>query len=243
MKAQVEEFYATFKGNHFYKDIPMICAPGVHELVAESAQQYLTEPGASVLDVGCGQGALALRLSDLGYDVEACDIFDRCQCKDVVKFTRTSAEDAQFDRMYDAVFIIELIEHVEAPFDLLRQYARYVKPGGHLFVSTPNVESDHSRVWFALKGEHWFFRQHDFDHSGHIMPFHRFQLDYVLPFIDMTLLEERGIPDKRAYRPGLAYIFAKLLRLCQALKAAPRNSGAVRLWVLQKKTGTEGEGV
>lgn len=30
MRTEVAEFYAKFEGHHFYKHIPMLCAPGVH---------------------------------------------------------------------------------------------------------------------------------------------------------------------------------------------------------------------
>jgi SAM-dependent methyltransferase len=38
----------------------------------------------------------------------------------------------------DAVFAVETIEHLENPRALVREMARMVKPGGWIFVTTPN---------------------------------------------------------------------------------------------------------
>lgn len=58
---------------------------------------------------------------------------------------RLPAEDGELD----AVVSIDGIEHIERPFDFVAECARVIRPGGRLFVSTPNVSSLRSRWrWF-----------------------------------------------------------------------------------------------
>lgn len=233
MKASVEKFYEEFDGDRHYKEIPMICAAGLHELIEERAHHHLTQ-GARVLDVGCGQGALSLRLADGGFQVDACDLVDRCQCKDVVNFIHAKAEEIEFPDEYDGIFVVELVEHVESPYAIFRQYVKNLKPGGYFFVSTPNVESDFSRIWFAVMGEHWHFRKDDIERIGHIMPVFQFQIDYIAEELGLTVVEEKRLPEHRGYTIGLVWLIAKLVRLYRKLKGKEPSTGHVRLWVLRK---------
>jgi len=54
----------TLRGNH-YKGIVSRAREGVHEHAVELVKG-LVPPGASVLDLATGEGALALRLKDAG---------------------------------------------------------------------------------------------------------------------------------------------------------------------------------
>lgn len=214
-----------------YQGIPMLCEDGLHELIAAEAAALLPK-GASVLDVGCGQGALSLRLADQGFRVDACDQFDHCKCKDRVTFIHERAEDAAVGAAYDAIFLVELLEHVEAPFALLKRYAGRLKPGGRLFVSTPNVDSDLSRAWFFLKGRHWYFDEQCVERDGHITPIHAFQVRHHCRELGLSVVSQRTVLENRAPR-GAFGAAVLLLRAFQLLRGAPRNDGKIALWVLQ----------
>ena len=54
----------------------------------------------------------------------------------------------------DAVGSNEGIEHVERPFDFVAECARVLRPGGRLFLSTPNVSSLRSRWRWLWTGFH-----------------------------------------------------------------------------------------
>jgi 2-polyprenyl-3-methyl-5-hydroxy-6-metoxy-1,4-benzoquinol methylase len=88
--------------------------------------------GAKVLDLGSGAGAWAKRLHDRGYSVTACDVeapTDRFYFLwQVVDLNRNFGETfgkAQFD----AVSIIEVIEHLENPRHVFRQIKSLLKKG------------------------------------------------------------------------------------------------------------------
>ena len=50
-----------------------------------------------------------------------------------------------------------MLEHADEPEALVRRYARFLKPGGSLFVTVPNAASTHRRIGFAAGLMHDLF--------------------------------------------------------------------------------------
>jgi len=100
------------------------------------------------LDVGCGGGLLAEALARLGAKVtgidvspEAIDVARRHAREEGLSVTyRTgSAESLARSRAkFDAVFALEVVEHVADIGSFLKALARLLKPGGLLILSTLN---------------------------------------------------------------------------------------------------------
>ncbi|MEY3182714.1 MAG: hypothetical protein RLZ35_699 [Pseudomonadota bacterium] len=105
-----------------------------------------------VLDVGCGGGILAEGLSKRGAIVTGIDaaeaVIDCAQ-----KHARDQSLNIHYDvstaeawlennpdkaETFDVVTCLELIEHVADPARLVRSLSAFIKPGGHLFLSTLN---------------------------------------------------------------------------------------------------------
>jgi len=216
-----------------YKGIPMICVEGLHELVHEIAVKYV-DRGQQILDVGCGRGAFALRMADAGYKADACDILDHCMCKDHVNFFCVSAEEARFDKKYAAIFLLEILEHTDSPFSVVRQYAKHLEPGGYLIVSTPNVDSSISRSWFMLSGRHWYFEDINVKSDGHINPIHDFQLNHIFAELDLEQVERASVHESRVLRFGIHWLTYQLLQAYQSVKRIPRNNGPATVTVVRK---------
>lgn len=96
-----------------------------------------------VLDAGCGTGRATAALARRHANVVAVDIGERlvtrarqrCECRPVVG----SVVSLPFpDATFDVVLSTEVIEHVTHPPDAVKEFARVLKPGGHLVLSTPN---------------------------------------------------------------------------------------------------------
>lgn len=103
------------------------------------------EPGAKILDLAAAQGNFSLTLSEMGYDVTWNDL--RAELADYVRlkyergrlsFAPGNAFDLHFDSPFDGVLITEVIEHTAHPDDFLRRTAQMVRPGGYIFMTTPN---------------------------------------------------------------------------------------------------------
>jgi 2-polyprenyl-3-methyl-5-hydroxy-6-metoxy-1,4-benzoquinol methylase len=104
-------------------------------------------PRARVLDLGCSQGLLAGPLRAKGVRVTGVDVLppDRVG-KDLEAYYQQDLEEPlelPEGRIFDAVVISDVLEHVREPQRLLRAARQHLKPDGRLFVSTGNVA-----LWF-----------------------------------------------------------------------------------------------
>ncbi len=69
-----------------------------------------------------------------------------------VQLQPTTLADARFpDQSFDVVVIFHVLEHVPSPRQLCSEIFRILRPGGLLFVETPNVET----LWFRILGRRW----------------------------------------------------------------------------------------
>jgi exopolysaccharide biosynthesis WecB/TagA/CpsF family protein len=106
--------------------------------------------GGRLLDVGCGNGAYTLELAKRFKEVVAIDV-EPNRLGELVRQQRTSGQAGEIetrllsaeamdfeDGTFDAVTAIEVLEHVEDLPRAVREIARVLKPGGHLYVSVPN---------------------------------------------------------------------------------------------------------
>jgi 2-polyprenyl-3-methyl-5-hydroxy-6-metoxy-1,4-benzoquinol methylase len=131
-------------------------------LVAEA--EGLLEGGRRrrFVDVGCGRGEVVWAAARRGWEAEGLDISPafvaRARELGVTASVGTLAERSFVDAGLDAVTLIEVIEHLYDPGATVRELARVIRPGGVLFVSTPNEESIYQTLGNAycrLRGLDW----------------------------------------------------------------------------------------
>lgn len=165
------------KRSEYYKGILIHADTGVHEQ-AMSLLQSSVPIGARVLDLGCGAGAFSQRLADQGYSVVALDVDREKWIPKDIPFFQLDVDlgiSGSVPDKYDAVCCLEVIEHVENPWNLLREVHKVVRPGGHLLISTPNIASFLSRALFLVTGKFHQFGDTDLSY-GHISPISEFEL-------------------------------------------------------------------
>ena len=100
---------------------------------------------ATILDVGCAQGTLALKLAEAGYQVVANDLRpefleyarSRYEHGDI-EFIAGNVFELNLNRRFDLIFANQVIEHLVYPTEFLRRLAGLLTPGGHVIVTTPN---------------------------------------------------------------------------------------------------------
>jgi SAM-dependent methyltransferase len=156
-----------------------------NEVVASLLHQAGKIDG-DILDLGAGNGYFSRLLSKQraqrgrkpGDGLAACDIGEGTFSADGVRFTNCNIDEGlpYPDAAFDAVAAIEVMEHTRAPYRVLGEVARVLRPGGMLVFSVPNVGHMLSRLAFAVSGHYHMYpspsmRPENAGHlSGHVAP-------------------------------------------------------------------------
>lgn len=189
--------------------------------LTRAARSYLPYKRKGILlDVGCGFGAFLGAARSVGWRV----------CGVEVAFAPASIAARHHDVFYgylsdapyepnsfDVIRLNNVIEHVSSPRALLEDIRPLLRPGGLLFISTPNVTS----FTEALQGREWRYVQGD----NHIYLFGLRTIGRLLEIAGFKVvsLSTPGIRliDKNGSRESQPFILRKLT--WRAMKCAERT--------------------
>lgn len=195
-------------------------------------------PGDYVLDIGCGSGVISDYLARAGAEVLAVDgsadaiaFAQRQFGSPRIEFRRGLVDD-QFAvaRPVDKAYCLELIEHIHRPQAqaLLTHVRSVLRPGGELFLTTPNYHSawpliewlmDRGGVAPRLAGEQ------------HVTAYHAFRLRRLLTASGFVV---RRLTSKCGLAPWLAPLNWRLAVRCQEAElSSPWHLGSVLVCVAQ----------
>ena len=111
--------------------------------------------GGRLLDVGCGNGGFLMLARQAGWQVEGLD-FDAGAVQ-VARARGLEVHHGGIEMLgersacYDVITLCHVIEHVHDPITTLRRLHALLKPGGVLWLDTPNLAS----LGAARFGPHW----------------------------------------------------------------------------------------
>ena len=114
--------------------------------------------GGKLLDVGSGDGTVALELERRGFDVKCLDFSSVAVMKarekgiDVITCDLDEKGIPYEEKSFDIVWAGDIIEHVFDPIFLLEEIARVAKHDGTILISVPNDMHINNRIMFALWG-------------------------------------------------------------------------------------------
>lgn len=138
---------SVLQGRYGWSDEKQTCA---HEYllpaVLEEVRRISGGRGLRVLDLGCGNGAVAGYLAKHGHLVTGVDV-----SADGISIARSAFPECRFEvcslydeRLtslvgvdFDCVISLEVLEHLFYPRQLFRRGYQALRPGGHLVISTP----------------------------------------------------------------------------------------------------------
>ena len=114
--------------------------------------------GERLLDVGCGNGAWLASMRSGGWDLYGIEP-DPASATHAVSLGLSVAPDlrtAPFpDQYFDAITMNHVIEHMHDPGAALAHCLKLLKPGGRLWISTPNLDAwgrkCYGRAWYGLE--------------------------------------------------------------------------------------------
>ena len=116
--------------------------------------ELLPNESLKVLDVPAGHGAFTQMLQARGFQVTAGDVVPEAfhvagmECVDCNLNERLPFEDGE----YDVAMACNAVHRVYAVGSAIAEYARVLKPGGRLFITTPNYTRLNRRVAFFFTG-------------------------------------------------------------------------------------------
>jgi SAM-dependent methyltransferase len=108
---------------------------------------------ARILDVACGTGAWLSRLYRAGFvDLWGTDQdSDNFLACNIAHFIPADLDkESSFPQEVALVTMIEIIEHVENPYQLVEMAERALAPGGWLLITSPNIYSLRARLRFLI---------------------------------------------------------------------------------------------
>src|SRR5262245_34250051 len=133
-----------------------------------------------------------------------------------VRILACSVESATISERFDAIVLMDVVEHLDAPADVLTKLAGWLAPGGHLIVSTGNTDA---LTWRMMRLNYWYYM------PQHIRFFNRRWFQWIAERVGLKLAVVHNFSHSRsAY--GKAFVAERwrdFLR-CSAFWATQRLS-------------------
>lgn len=228
---------------------PALPAPLAHEAIHDTVVELLAnQPRGALLDVPAGEGALAVRLIDAGFDVRCCDLYPEIFRLDGVEIQRGNldAELPFSDESFEYITCLEGLEHIENPQQAMREFARVLKPGGQLIVSVPNILNIEERLKWLVHGYTSHFKpisrpaverlraeyEDRVEIAAHVNPIGYSELRYVL--------EKNGFEIVKLFRDkpkGKAWLYWPIVLLIKLIAALTPAGKRKERWTEELASG------
>ena len=196
---------------------------GAYSTIANTALKYL-KPGASILDFGCGPCDKTAILQALGFKCAGCDDLNEDwhrqpgQREQILGFARESGIDFRLNNgegipfekgRFDMVMMHDVLEHIhDSPRELLNDLLERTTPEGILFITVPNQVNIKKRVEVLLGRTNLTayetFYWSDIPWRGHIREYVRDDLVKMAEYLNLEILELRGVDHMLQKLPPLA---------------------------------------
>ncbi|MEW6095170.1 MAG: class I SAM-dependent methyltransferase [bacterium] len=120
-----------------------------------------------LLEVGCAVGYFLELAQASGWEAQGVELSpwasQYAREKTKVQVATGKLEEVRFpDAYFDAIVMIELIEHTQNPNIFLKEVYRILKPDGMILITTPNSKSIHGKIWKRTFQETFLIPEHLF---------------------------------------------------------------------------------
>ena len=141
-------------------------AKGVHETVKGIIPKKKFK---RYFDIGCGRGALLKSLSkryEQGFGTDIEDHGIACKDKRIVFQKADLNREMPFGQeRFDLITCVEVIEHIENQFSLVKNISSRLQKGGYAVISSPNIYNGLSKMMFLFSNRFIHFLDRDvYDH-------------------------------------------------------------------------------
>jgi SAM-dependent methyltransferase len=109
-----------------------------------------------VLDVGCFRGDFlrSLPAQFERFGIEPSRAAREEAARRNVRLLGQSVEGSELEERFDAIVLMDVIEHVDAPAEVISKIAEWLAPGGHLIISTGNTGA---LPWRMMRLNYWYY--------------------------------------------------------------------------------------
>ena len=147
--------YRTGKSNPLGAIVVPIYARRRRRIEREFRALKIPHPGASLLDVGCGNGEFMLSAENLGWKCTGIDFDEKAviaACEAGLNVLTGRLEECGLPKQsFDAITLAHVVEHLHDPVGTLRLCHELLKPGGVVSIMTPNLDA----LSHAAFGQYW----------------------------------------------------------------------------------------
>ncbi len=169
-------------------------APPSHACLVPALLELLPPGRLSILDLGCGNGAITNLLAEKGHTVTGVDASESgieiARTSGKAKFVVGSVYDPMDLGQVDCVVSLEVLEHLYRPLALFEKAYASLRPGGMFILSTP-YHGYFKNLALSLWGA--WDRHHDVaSDGGHIKFFSRVTLETMARAAGFQVVEFRG---------------------------------------------------
>ena len=112
---------------------------------------------ARVVDIGCGDGHLAAAFSEAGCDVTGVEPVREARRLVEKRGIRALGDVSEIpeDERFDLACLVEVIEHLQSPVDVLKSIRPHLGRGGKLFLTTPSASGLKARFKRSQSGAYF----------------------------------------------------------------------------------------
>lgn len=180
----------------------------------ESCLRYMHD--TSVLDLACGDGFLTSLYCHkfkrvVGVDASKKHLEEAQKRLPDVHFIHSLIEDLNLEEQFDNVLLMDILEHVRDPLQVIQTAARYLTPDGTLIIHVPNSNAINRRIAVLMGTLETCDELSPFDLNvaGHRRSYTRLSLIFEIEKAGLKVLDSGGIFFKMLSTPQMDWFLSQ----------------------------------
>lgn len=192
-----KEFYES----HYEFVEPLGCIASRNDFVYGNLIDFVDRhvgKESTVLDLGCGKGAVSIHVASRGSSVQGIDISEKAveaARKDAERFGLTNVHFSAGDiakvdlkESYDVIICFDVIEHIQEDELMFKKINRLLRTGGKLLLRVPSESAPMHRLRIFLRGYDGFDR-----FVGHLRRYSKTSITSLLDKSGFRMLEMEDV--------------------------------------------------